>query len=205
MEQLPCGHISHSQDEEQRWASPEFEAETQRRKGLLQTLVTELKKKGRLDPGPYPPYPDTYETRRIYEVKQHFAYLKKRLPRPKYLKQIAIYQRSFRDFLAQPPCRRDQGVPLLPSKIPGLLQPSEIPTPRTGGLRPSQAIRQRNARITELVREGNSNQAICATLDREKCSVSSNWRKQSIQTWRQAYRHKRDSVHSLISKIATKT
>jgi len=201
---LPCGHISHSQNEEGRWASTEFKAETQRQKALCDDLVEQLKNKGSLAPGPYPPYPYTNETVRIYEVKQHFSRLKRSLPRRTYLLQVSIYEQALHKFFDLPPCRRDQSPPILPSKVKDLLQPSDLLTPRTGGRSPSQTIRQRNARIAELVRQRMRHQVICRSLDDEKWSVPQSWKLQEIHTWKQAYKLNRPSVHSLISKIATK-
>jgi len=201
---LPCGHISHSQSDELKWASVEFEAETRRQTALCNNIVATLKKKGRLSPGPYPPFPDTYETRRVYAVKQHFSRLKTHLQRQPYLQQVAIYERAIHNYLALPPCRQDQGPPLLPSKVNDLQKLSDLPTPHTGGRPPSQTIRQRDAHIAELVQQGLRHQVICRYLDDEKWSVPQSWKLDGIHTWKQAYKLNRQSVHSLMSKIATK-
>lgn len=204
MELLPCGHYQHSEAEEKGWASTEFQKAVERQKTLCKTLFDALKKKGKLNLGPYPPVPFSYETQHIYETKQHFGLLRKRLPRPEYLEQVEVYERAHRDCFDLPPCRRGKTVPLLPSTIPGLLKPSDLPTPRTGGRHPSQSIQQRNSRIAELVKAGNSHLNICLTLDGEKYSVPGSWRNHGFQTWRQAYRQNPDLVHSLISKASTK-
>jgi hypothetical protein len=209
MDLLPCGHISHSESEERYWASPEFEALVKRQKKLCEGLFHELKKTGKLNLGPFPPVPYTYETLRIYETKQHFDLLKKRLPRPKYLKQVAVYERAHRAHFNLPPCQRGGGLsgetlPLIPAQVPGLLQPSDLPTPRTGGRRPSRGVLERNARIAELKRAGQSHRQICSILDQEHYAVPASWRKQGVQTWRQGYARIQDRVHSLISKASTK-
>lgn len=204
MELLPCGHISHSPDEERNWASPGFKAESDRQKALCQTLITELKKRGKLVLGTYPPVPHTYETVHIYEAKQHFALLKRRLPRPNYLEQVTIYEQALRDYFGLPPCRRVQTLPLLPAKIPRLLQASDLPTPRTGGRQPSRTIQERNARITELVKAKSTHLVICRTLDRENWPIPPSWRRDGIQTWRQAYNQRPELLHPLISKAYTR-
>jgi len=61
MDFLPCGHISHSADEERRWASSEFASETKRQKGVATKLVAELKRRGPITLGPYPPIPNNYD------------------------------------------------------------------------------------------------------------------------------------------------
>jgi len=204
MELLPCGHNQHSEAEERRWASTEFQKETERRKTLCKTLFDELKKKGKLNLGPYPPIPHSYENAHIYETKQHFDQLKKRLLRPEYLKQVAVYERAHRGYFDLPSCRRVKTLPLLPATISNLLKPSDLPTPRTGGRHPSQTIQQRDSRIAELVKAQSTHRHICLTLDAEKCPVPPQWRKDNIQTWRQAYQWVRNRAHSLISKASTK-
>lgn len=202
---LPCGHYPHRPEDEQRWTSPVFKAETQRQRELFQRLIEKLKRKGKLDPGPYPPYPSTYETGRIYEVKQHFALLKRRLSRSAYLEQVARYEQALRDFLTLPPCRREnRAIPLLPSRILGLLQPADLPTPRTGVRRPSKAIRNRNARIAELKQTGTNYRVICEFLDEDKFPVPPSWRRKDYQTWKQACKNIPGLVQALFSKITTK-
>src|SRR5262245_10885890 len=142
---LPCGvHTSHSEAEEQRWRSPKFLAETERYRELSKSIIRDLKRP-LINLGPYPPFPDTYETRQIYAVKQHFSELKKRLRRDEYLKEVKIYERALSDFLSLPACRRDSAFPLLPSKVLGLRSTSELTTPRTGGPHASQAVQKRNS------------------------------------------------------------
>src|SRR5207247_4636780 len=137
MDLLPCGHISHSEAEEQRWISLAFDAETQRQRALCEKLLDDLRKK-KVDPGPYRPYPNTYEGQRIYDIRQHFALLQRRLRQEKYLAQVEHYERALNEILAQPPCRRDLvGVPLVPSRVPGILRQADLATPRTGGRRQS--------------------------------------------------------------------
>lgn len=204
MDLLPCGHTQHSEAEERRWASTEFQRGTDRQKTLCRTLFDELKKKGKLNLGPYPPVPNSYETQHIYETKQHFGLLRKRLPRPEYLKQVDVYERAHRDYFELPPCRQGKTLPLLPATIRDLLKPSDFSTPRTGGRHPSQNVQQRNSRIAELVKGGDSHLNICLAMDKERWSVPPSWRELSIQTWRQAYKQKADLVHSLISKISTR-
>ena len=202
---LPCGvHTSHSAVEEKRWASPKFQEETQRQAALSTKLVNELKKKGRVNPGQFPPFPYTYENLRIYEVKQHFSFLKKRLQRQDYLKQVEIYEKAWSDYLLRPPCRRLSDLPLIPSQVPHLTPVGGLTTPRTGGRHVSRTVQDRNFRIAELVKVNNTHLNICLTLDKEKWAVPLNWRKNSAQTWRKAYKDMSGSVHSLISKAATR-
>lgn len=201
---LPCGHLSHSQNEEQRWASPEFQAETRRWKHLLRTLDAQLRDRTRLNPGPYPPWPDTYENRRIYEVKQHFDRLKRRVSPREYFNQVSLWEQANREFLDQPPCLRDRGFPLIPAQVPDLLKPTNLTVPRTGGRRRSRKIQERNVRIAELRKAGNDASAICRLLDAKGWAVPDNWRREGVATWRQAYRRKTDHVHKLFSTIAPK-
>lgn len=165
---LLCGvHTSHSAAEEQRWASLDFQAETERQQKLFPSLIAYLKQKGKISPGPYPPVPHSYNNQRIYEVKQHFALLRRRIPRDKYLEQVSIYERALNGFLAYPPCRRDlKGFPLLPMKIVGLVQIADLPTPRFGGRHVSRTVQDRNLRIAELVKADNTHLNICLILDK---------------------------------------
>lgn len=182
--------------------SQDFLAETERQHTLFRNLIADLKKKGKINPRPYPPIPHSWEAERLYEVKQHFALLRKRFPRDKYLEQVSIYERALNELLAYPPCRRDlKGFPLIPQQIAELTQIDNLPTPRNGGRSPSQKIQARNQRIVELKKSGTPHQSICKTLDKETFAVPPTWReKLGIQTWRQAYAMHRNSVHSLISK-----
>ncbi len=207
MEHLPCGHTSHSDAEERRWASAEFAAETERQAELCRKLVAYLNRKGPISPGPFPPVPDSYEARRIYEAKRYFAAVRHRLRRQAYLREVSRYVQAIDDFFALPPCQRDlKGVPLLPAQVPGLLRLEEVGTPRTGGRRPSQGVRDRNARIAEVKAAGTVHRTICTILDQEKWAVPPAWRKDDVRTWRQAYQRPRTRarIHSMFSKIATK-
>ena len=74
---LSCGvHTSHSPVEEKRWTSTEFCTETERQQKLFPSLIAYLKRKALITPGLYPPVPNTWNTQRIYEAKQHFAFLR---------------------------------------------------------------------------------------------------------------------------------
>ena len=199
---LSCGvHTSHSPAEEKRWILTEFCTETERQQKLFPSLIAYLKRKALITPGPYPPVPNTWNTQRIYEAKQHFAFLRNRLPRNKYLEQVAIYERSLADFLALPPCGRDlRGFPLLPSTIAGSIQVADLPTPRNGGVQRDPYVQRRNSRIAELKKANIDYPGICQTLDKEKIPVPQKWREGGIQTWRQAYEHRRESVQTMFSK-----
>ena len=136
-----------------------------------------MQKKGPLNPGKYPPNPHTWESERIYEAKQHFLLLQRRLQRADYLAQVALYEKALCDFFALPPCWRvDKGLPLSPSSSPGLLQYADVPTPKTGGRPASSVIQERNARIEELKQEGRSHNEICRILDAENFPLPHPWK-----------------------------
>jgi hypothetical protein len=203
MEFLPCGHVAHSLSDELLWVSPAFKSKIAEWTNLRETLITELKKKGRLDPGSFPH--DSYRSQLIYGVKADFANLRKRLPREEYLQRVNIYDRELQDFLARPSCQLEiPSFPLDPQGIPGVRLQSDV-LPRTGGRPPDKTIQKRNKRIAELTRECKNAQ-ICVVLDKEKWSVPLAWRQEGIATWRQAYARPaiRGNVHTLISKIATR-
>ncbi len=198
---LPCGHISHHEQNEKRWASAEFLAKTQESRDLARKIIADLKK-GSLRPAPYP---DTMQNDIINALKAHFSRLKKQLSPSAYLEQVAIYEKALSDLLSLPACRRDnRGFPLDYTEVVELIQRPDLLTPRTGGRQPMPTVQQRNARIAELVKAGNTHLNVCLTLNKEKYSVPSPWRGEGILTWKQAYAQKGGSVHSLISKVATK-
>jgi hypothetical protein len=173
---------------------------TQERRDLARKIVADLRQ-GRLTPAPYP---DTMQNDRINALKIHFRRLKRQLSRSEYFEQVAIYEKALNDLLSLPPCRRDRSFPLDYTEVKEIIQRPDLLTPRTGGRPPQRSVQERNARIAELVKAKNSHLNICLTLDKEKYSIPATWRKDGINTWRQAYLRNRNSVHSLISKAATK-
>ncbi len=197
---LPCGHISHSESEEQHWASVEFANQTRHRAELGGSLVAKLKKRGKLDPGPFPPTPRTYETELVWEVVRYFSLAKRRIRHKRYLDLVGIYERALSDFHALPACgRAPASFPLLPSTIEGLPPVESLTRPHTGRP-PSRPVQERNARIAQLKREDESHQQICKILDSEHVLPPAHW---GARTWFWAYRDDPRRVHRLMSKATT--
>ena len=144
-------------------------------------------------------FPHTNDSERLYTAKQHFLIHKRQLPRDQYLAQVDCYDRVHKDFFALPPCRLVLTVPLLPSKVPGLLGPEDLTTPRTGGRRGSRQIHERNEHIVKLKQAGCSHKNICRDLDQKKFPTPDEWRAKEIYTWQAAYATDPQPVHKLMS------
>lgn len=203
---LRCAHSYHHPGSEQRWKSPEFVLEAQRRKAFVEKLISDLRK-GRTSPGPFPPIPNTYENWRKFDVKRHFHFLRSRLPREEYQDQVTVYEKAaLINFFSRPPCYWElKGIPLERQEVHGLIQHADLTTPRTGGRPVSRKIQERDFRIAQLANLGKTHLEICQVLDTEDVSIPVSWRRLGLYTWHQAYHQRKERVQPLLSKASKKS
>lgn len=185
----------HTQAEEER-----YEAQVAHHPELIRRLVADLRKRQ-----PAPPPPDPFhkpETAWTRNAKIYFRWLKNRVPRSRYQALVSAYEQFLLDdWLTLPACRR-LSLPPLPHRL--LPQEADLPTPRTGGRRPSSENQKRDALIAELKQARADAFTICKKLDLRRYPVPDRWRAEKIDTWKGAYRRKSQNVHKLFSTVAPK-
>ncbi len=192
---LPCGCQGHSSEETvQYYAS------------WVDPLIAKLRKKGPLDPGPYPPYPPSNENKQSYMIKQYFSIIKRRLPQNRYLYYVDLWTQANRGIL-QDPCqfsRHASLLPLIPMSVPGLPHTNDLLTPRPGGRRKSPLDQKRDALIQELKQQGLDDRSTCKTLHQRHIPFPDSWKQQGATTWEEAYVKLKSRVQTFLSKRGTK-
>jgi len=192
---LPCGCEWHFSEEMTRYYA-----------SWVDPLIAKLWKKRPPDPGPYPPYPPSTENKQSHMIKQYFSIIKPRLPQNRYLYYVDLWTQANRAIL-QDPCqlsRHGSLLPLIPMSVPGLPDPNDLSTPRTGGLRKSPLNQKRDALIQELKQQRLDDRRICKKLEQHHIPLPDSWKQQGASTWGEAHRKLKSRVQTFLSKRGRK-